>query len=103
MISNFSGKLTWSIEWEVTVVKEINDDFDTYGFVDRFIQLSNKIEKQIIIYLAIAMFLLLCFQCLLQLDSVRSVISKVDRLEGVPYSEQYKEEKFYHSNSRFVP
>jgi hypothetical protein len=57
-----------------------------------FIMFSAKVEKVLIRMTLVFLLLLLVAQCLLQIASLRQLLTKVDSLEGKPYLMQ--EESF---------
>lgn len=55
------------------------------GYEALFLDLCKRVEKLLLRLIAGALVLLLAAQALLQIPLVRGWISRVDKLEGVPY------------------
>ncbi|MFC0214882.1 hypothetical protein ACFFK0_20960 [Paenibacillus chartarius] len=50
-----------------------------------FVELSTKVEKWLVRCIAAAAVLMLLLQALLQIPAIRVAVTRIDRLEGVPY------------------
>jgi hypothetical protein len=55
------------------------------GYEALFLDLCRRVEKWLLRLIAAALVLLIASQALMQIPLLRSWISRVDRLEGVPY------------------
>jgi hypothetical protein len=51
----------------------------------RFIALCGRVERILVRGIVVALALLLAAQALLQIPALRSLLTRVDSLEGVPY------------------
>jgi hypothetical protein len=60
--------------------RDCRDDYE-----EMFVSLCGRIERFLVRGIAVALALLLTAQALLQIPAVRSLLTRVDTLEGVPY------------------
>ncbi|WP_309118676.1 hypothetical protein [Paenibacillus sp.] len=55
------------------------------AYIERFLRLSDKVEKRLLRGIVLLFFILVLLQALLTIDAVRERIVEVDRLEGRSY------------------
>jgi hypothetical protein len=66
----------------------MNSDQVKLSYEQLFILFSAKVEKVLIRFMLGFLLLLLCAQTLIQIPSIRLLVTKADSLEGKPYLQQ---------------